>query len=65
MDATPRALQRGRYRMTEHISILKGYIDHLEFMKKNAYELFDREQADRDIEAFKAAIKALESEDKG
>lgn len=48
--------------MTEHISILQGYIDHLEFMKKNAYDFFDREQADKDIEAFKAAIKALEQE---
>ena len=46
--------------MNEYISILQGYIAHLEYMKKNADELFDREQADRDIEAFKAAIKALE-----
>ena len=48
--------------MNEHISIVQGYIDHLEYMKKNADEFFDREQADKDIEAFKAAIKALEQE---
>ena len=48
--------------MTEHILILQGYIDHLEYMKKNADDFFDREQADKDIEAFKAAIKALEQE---
>lgn len=46
--------------MNEHISILQGYIDHLEYMKKNADDFFDKEQADKDIEAFKAAIKALE-----
>lgn len=50
--------------MNEHILILKGYIDHLEYMKKNAYDFFDREQANKDIEAFKAAIRALEKEDK-
>ena len=49
--------------MNEYISILQGYIDHLEHMRKIDYELFDREQADKDIEAFKAAIKALEQED--
>ncbi len=50
--------------MKDHISILQGYIDHLEYMKKNADDFFDREQADRDIEAFKAAIRALEKEGK-
>ena len=48
--------------MTEYISILQGYIDHLEYMNKFAYGFFDREQANKDIEAFKAAIKALEQE---
>jgi hypothetical protein len=48
--------------MKDHISILQGYIDHLEYMKKNADVFFDRDQADRDIEAFKAAIEALEQE---
>lgn len=48
--------------MKEHISIIKGYIEHLEYMNKFAYSFFDREQANKDIEAFKAAIKALEQE---
>ncbi len=47
--------------MDEHILILKGYIEHLEYMKEHD-ESFDREQADKNIEAFKAAIKALEQE---
>lgn len=49
----------------EQIAIIKEHIDYLEGLKKTADDLFDKEQADRDIESFKAAIQALEEQKTG
>ena len=51
--------------MTDHISILKNYLKSLERKKLLADTfLYDKEQINKEIEAFKAAIRALEKEDK-
>jgi len=49
----------------EQIAIIKEHIDYLEGLKKTADDLFDKEQADKDIESFKAAIQALEEQKTG
>ena len=51
-------------KMDKYITVLEAYIDHLENTKKNAGDWFNKEQANKDIEAFKASIEALKQNSK-